>query len=188
MSGLLWGGGTLVIWRRSPGLIRERIKPGPGALEGVVQEQVLYVLPGALHWALAARDRSMAVPGWLQNVGLLGYAAANALLIWAMAENRFFSSAVRLQTERGQYVVSTGPYRWIRHPGYLVGISVFLFSSLALGSWQSLAPAAGFSAVILRRARLEDRFLLEQLPGYAEYARRVPWRLLPGIWRLSSSG
>jgi protein-S-isoprenylcysteine O-methyltransferase Ste14 len=182
VSGVLWLGGTLLIWRRAPGLIRERAKPGPGALEGTLQEQVLYVLPGVVHWAIAARDRSMAVPKWLQGLGLVGYAAANVLVIWAMAENRFFSSAVRLQQERGQYVVSSGPYRWVRHPGYLAGTTFFLFGGLGLGSWWSLAPAAVWSAIILRRARLEDRFLLEQLPGYAAYARRVPWRLLPGVW------
>jgi protein-S-isoprenylcysteine O-methyltransferase Ste14 len=182
VSAVLWLGGLVYIWRRSPGLITERLRPGPGALESATQEQVLYLLPGGVHYLVALVDRSRPIPSALRRVGLLGYVASNLLVIWAMAENRFFSSAVRLQPERGQFVISSGPYRWVRHPGYLAGIGLFVFSGLALGSWWSLAPAAAWSWIIVRRAHLEDRFLLAQLPGYTAYARRVPWRLLPGVW------
>jgi protein-S-isoprenylcysteine O-methyltransferase Ste14 len=100
-----------------------------------------------------------------------------------MHVNRFFSSVVRIQTDRGQHVVTTGPYAVIRHPGYLAGIVVVLASGVALGSW----IAAAFISVttlpfLLYRAITEDRILQAELPGYRDYAQRVRWRLIPGIW------
>ena len=100
-----------------------------------------------------------------------------------MHVNRFFSSVVRIQTDRGQHVVSTGPYAVIRHPGYLAGIVVMLASGVALGSW----IAAAFLAIttlpfLLYRAITEDRILQAELPGYRDYAQRVRWRLIPGLW------
>jgi protein-S-isoprenylcysteine O-methyltransferase Ste14 len=102
----------------------------------------------------------------------------------AMLENRFFSSVVRSQSDRGHVVVSSGPYPFIRYPGYSAGILILARASgVALGSWL----AAGFLIAItipflLYRVRNEDRVLQSQLDGYADYARRVRWRLLPGVW------
>ena len=100
-----------------------------------------------------------------------------------MAVNRFFSSVVRIQAERGQYVVMTGPYDYVRHPGYLGGILIMVASGAALGSWLAavllVVPSLPF---LLHRAVTEDRVLIAELPGYRDCARRVRWRLLPGIW------
>jgi protein-S-isoprenylcysteine O-methyltransferase Ste14 len=99
-----------------------------------------------------------------------------------MATNRFYSRYVRIQTERGHTVVMTGPYRFVRHPGY-VGIIVFMLASgLALGSLWALIPAGILVVILVVRTGLEDRTLQAELPGYKEYARHVRYRLVPGVW------
>ena len=168
-----------------PDLARERMRPG-----GKKPPLALQLFSGVmvLHWIIAGLDRgrfhwSDTVPPWLQAMGLLALAGSYAFCIWAMHVNRFFSSVVRIQTDRGQHVVSTGPYAVIRHPGYLAGIVVMLASGVALGSW----IAAAFLAIttlpfLLYRAITEDRILQAELPGYRDYAQRVRWRLIPGLW------
>jgi protein-S-isoprenylcysteine O-methyltransferase Ste14 len=115
-------------------------------------------------------------------VSLTFIVLGQGLFSWAMASNKFFSTVVRIQEERGHLVATGGPYRYARHPGY-VGMMVSLIATgLALGSLWSLMPAALATLLITVRAALEDRTLQEELPGYAEYARRVRYRLLPGVW------
>jgi len=100
-----------------------------------------------------------------------------------MAVNRFFSSVARIQADRGQHVITSGPYRFVRHPGYAGGMLLILFSGPALGSWIAWALVILLGTpLILRRAVREDRMLRAQLPGYADYAGRVRWRVCPGIW------
>jgi protein-S-isoprenylcysteine O-methyltransferase Ste14 len=168
-----------------PGLLRERMRPGgqkpPVALR--LFSAILFA-----HWIIAGLDRgrlhlSDTVPALLQWLGLVAMAAGFALCFWAMRENRFFSSVIRIQTDRGQYVVTRGPYAFIRHPGYTAGILIILTSGIALGSWL----AAVFLIVttlpfLLYRAITEDRILQVELEGYRAYAGRVRWRLVPGIW------
>jgi protein-S-isoprenylcysteine O-methyltransferase Ste14 len=101
---------------------------------------------------------------------------------YALVENRFFSGMVRLQTDRGHQVVSGGPYRFMRHPGYAGGILVYLASPLLLESFWALLVAVVLVALLALRTSLEDRFLQENLLGYADYAARVRYRLLPGVW------
>ncbi len=168
-----------------PGLLRERMRPGgkrpPLGLR-------LFTIVMFLHWMLAGLDRghfhwSDSVPAWLQGLGLLVVAGGYALCFWAMAVNRFFSSVVRIQAERGQYVIKSGPYAFVRHPGYLAGILIILASGVALGSWLAAAMLVIFTLPFpLYRAITEDRVLLAELAGYGDYAESVPWRLLPGIW------
>ena len=109
---------------------------------------------------------------------LLGYALAS----YALIENRFFSGMVRLQTDRGHRVVSSGPYRWMRHPGYAGALLAYLGTPLFLDSPWAFLPAAFLTVVLIIRTRLEDRFLQEELQGYRDYADRVRYRLVPGIW------
>jgi hypothetical protein len=92
------------------------------------------------------------------------------------------SPALRIQTERGHSVITRGPYRIVRHPGYFAMLVAVPASALAVGSWLALIPAFAFSAVIVRRTTLEDRYLRQVLPGYLGYADSVCYRLLPGIW------
>ena len=105
-----------------------------------------------------------------------------SLVVQSMRANRFFSAVVRIQTERGHRVIDRGPYGTVRHPGYLGMIVSVLCSGLALGSWLGFALAALYAALILRRVFFEDAFLQANLEGYADYARRVPYRLIPGGW------
>jgi len=168
-----------------PDLLRERMRPGgkrpPLSLR-------LFMLVMVLHWVVAGLDRgrfhwSDSVPPWLQAVGLIVFAGGYALCFWAMAVNRFFSSVIRIQTDRGQYVVTTGPYAFVRHPGYTAGILIILASGIALGSWLATALLVITSLpFLLYRAVTENRVLLAELPRYRDYAEHVRWRLLPGIW------
>ncbi|MDH3431736.1 MAG: isoprenylcysteine carboxylmethyltransferase family protein [Gammaproteobacteria bacterium] len=121
-------------------------------------------------------------PLWLIALGfiliLLGYSFAT----WALAENRFFSSVVRIQSDRGHVVCDSGPYRFVRHPGYAGNILALFGIVLALGSVWTLIPATVASIIAVIRTALEDRTLQEELPGYRDYARRVPYRLIPWIY------
>lgn len=116
-----------------------------------------------------------------QLVGGLLFLLGCALEIWAMASNRFFSTAVRLQFERGHQVCDQGPYRVVRHPGYAGMIVYYLASPVFLGSLWALIPAGMIVVLFVIRTGLEDKTLQEKLPGYREYASRVRHRLLPGI-------
>ena len=109
-------------------------------------------------------------------------ALAMVLVYRAMHENKFFSSVIRVQTDRGHRVVETGPYSLVRHPGYAGMIAAMPLSGLALGSWLSFGVALVYSAMIVRRVLFEDAFLLQNLDGYPAYARRVTGRLVPRVW------
>jgi protein-S-isoprenylcysteine O-methyltransferase Ste14 len=101
---------------------------------------------------------------------------------YALIENRFFSGVVRIQTERGHYVVSSGPYRWLRHPGYAGAVLAYLATPFFLDSWWAFLPAVLLTILLVIRTALEDRTLQDELTGYYDYARRVRFRLLPGVW------
>lgn len=181
---LIAGLAAAIVLAVDPDLLRERWRPGAGGdREG---RQLLGIL-GLAHFVIGPLDVgrfhwSAPMPPALQAAGLVLFAVSMALLVWAMAVNRFFSPVVRIQSERGHRLVTAGPYRYVRHPGYVAMIIGLPASALALGSWWALLPASGFSLLILRRTVIEDPFLIQQLPGYPEYAARVRRRLLPGVW------
>jgi protein-S-isoprenylcysteine O-methyltransferase Ste14 len=168
-----------------PDLARERMRPGgqkpPLALR-------LFGIVLVAHWLIAGLDRgrfhwSDDVPLWLRVIGFVAVAGGYALCLWAMRVNRFFSSIIRIQSDRGQHVIDSGPYAVVRHPGYVAGILVMLGSGLALCSWIAWAFLVVLSVPFLMyRVITEDRVLQAELPGYRDYAARVRWRLLPGIW------
>jgi protein-S-isoprenylcysteine O-methyltransferase Ste14 len=168
-----------------PDLVRERMRPGGQKPPLALRLSVIVLLfgfvvagldRGRLHW-------SDDVPAWLQGLSLVLLAASYAFVFRAMAVNRFFSSIVRIQADRGQRVVADGPYAYVRHPGYLGALVMALCSGPALGSWLAAAifVVSGLPFLIYR-AVTEDRVLRAELPGYQEYAGRVRWRLVPGIW------
>ncbi len=115
-------------------------------------------------------------------VGILLFLIGSGLELWAITANRFFSSEVRIQFDRGHTVCSSGPYRYIRHPGYAGIMVYFAASPLVLGSWWALIPAAILVIFMVIRTILEDRTLHAKLLGCKEYAAKVRFRLLPGIW------
>jgi protein-S-isoprenylcysteine O-methyltransferase Ste14 len=183
---LMFGTVTLrLVHRKYPDLLQERFKPGPGARDPWARP-VLVLLVGG-HWIIAGLDvgryhwsdgiplGAQIVALGVMSLGLIGWG-------WAMLSNRFFSSEVRIQSERGHHVESGGPYRFVRHPGYLSALIVFAASPLALGSLWALLPAAAVEIIFIRRTALEDRMLRAELPGYAGYAERVRFRLLSGVW------
>jgi protein-S-isoprenylcysteine O-methyltransferase Ste14 len=115
-------------------------------------------------------------------IALLGVVLGYAFSSWALVENRFFAGTVRIQTERGHHVVSTGPYRLVRHPGYAGGLLGFLLIPLLLDSLWAFVPAALLMVVMIIRTALEDQTLQAELPGYKEFAQKTKYRLIPGIW------
>jgi len=122
-------------------------------------------------------------PGFvLGAVALMIALLGSALVIWAAASNTFFSAIVRIQKDRGHTVVTGGPYAAVRHPGYVGTIAVNLAAPVVLGSVWALAICAVIVVLVVIRTALEDRTLQCELDGYADYARRVRWRLLPGVW------
>jgi len=176
---------VLVLGIKDPGLLKERLKPGPGDQDklyrpvssalAVLQLMVAGFDVGRRHWPPTVSPGLQITAILLVFVGLL-------ILTWALFTNSFFSLAVRLQPDRNQVVISTGPYQYVRHPGYSGGVLYVLFTGLALGSrWASLA-AIPILAMIIRRTFLEEAMLRTGLPGYSEYVARVPFRLIPGVW------
>lgn len=101
---------------------------------------------------------------------------------WALMENRFFSGVVRIQTDRGHHVVTTGPYRFVRHPGYVGVLWTYLAMPFFLDSTWSFIPAGLTLLALILRTALEDKTLQTELPGYKEYAQKTKYRLFPGIW------
>lgn len=126
-------------------------------------------------------DWFRSVPVDVRRSSLLLFAGAMALQMWAMIVNPFFSPEIRLQPERGHRLVACGPYRLLRHPGYLAMLVAAPATALAIGSWLALLPAAAFCLVIVKRVGTEQEFLERNLPGYSEYMTRVRGRLLPWV-------
>lgn len=182
-------GGRLWAEKRHPGLLAERntaaaaadIKPWDKILAPLMALSIsfpLIIVAGLDHrygWSLE-------FPTWLTILGLLLIAVGYGFGAWAMAENRFFSGVVRIQSERGHAVCESGPYQFVRHAGYAGNMLSLPGIVLALGSLWAILPAVVALVITLVRTSLEDRTLQAELPGYAEYAQRVRYRLIPGIF------
>jgi protein-S-isoprenylcysteine O-methyltransferase Ste14 len=178
---------AVIVARLHPDLIEERLHPPADAkawdkpfvaVVGVAGPVVLLLLAGLDHrfgW-------SPPTPLWVQAAGLVAVSAGGMLTNWAVAANRFFSSVVRIQRDRGHHVVDAGPYRHIRHPGYAGSMIYMIGMTFTLGSPVALAAAVLLCAVLALRTALEDRTLRNELDGYAEYSKRVRYRLVPGVW------
>ncbi|MDF2154673.1 isoprenylcysteine carboxylmethyltransferase family protein [Vibrio sp. CAU 1672] len=182
-------GGRIWAERRHPGLTAERQNIANirnGKAWDRVLAPLMAVSVGFPMVIVAGLDHRYNWSGefalWLSAIGfiliLLGYAFA----AWALAENRFFSSIVRIQTERGHEVCDSGPYRLVRHPGYAGNILALFGIVLALSSIWTLIPAVAAVIIAVIRTGLEDQTLQEELPGYRDYAQRVRYRLIPKIY------
>jgi protein-S-isoprenylcysteine O-methyltransferase Ste14 len=175
--------------QRHPGLMAEReqaeklpgVKPWDKVLAPLMALSISFppvILAGLDHrygW-------SPSFPSWLNILGLLLIAAGYAFGAWALAENRFFSGVVRIQTDRGHAVCDSGPYCIVRHPGYAGNALPLPGMVLAFSSLWTILPAAAALIIIVIRTALEDRTLQEELPGYREYAQHVHYRLIPWIY------
>jgi protein-S-isoprenylcysteine O-methyltransferase Ste14 len=125
---------------------------------------------------------SESMPAWAHWLGLVLLVFGYAVGTWAMAENAFFSSHVRIQGDRGHRVVATGPYAFVRHPAYVTGAIAMCGIPLLLDSLLAYPPIILLCVGIVVRTALEDKTLLAELPGYMQYAEKVRFRLLPGLW------
>ena len=171
------GIGLLVI---DPDLLQERMRPGGKPLPA--RYWFIGLLPLA-HWTMAGLDRgrlhwSDTVPVSVTLIGLAVFVLAQVVILWAMHVNRFFSSVVRIQSERGHHVITTGPYRWVRHPGYAAALLMIVASGVGLGSWLATLIALVGVPLLIVRTRNEEAVLQRDLPGYAEYAQQVRFRLV----------
>jgi len=181
--------GRLALFRKEPGLAEERaagfgrkdIEPW----DRRIVPWIALILPTLLMIA-AGLDRRFGgapqFPVWAEAAAAVPMAAGAFLGLWAALVNPFFSSVVRLQTDRGQRVIAAGPYRWVRHPGYAGTVVFNILTPLALGSTWAFVPAGGIVLLTVLRTRLEDCMLLEKLEGYRDFAARTRYRLVPGIW------
>ncbi len=172
---------------RSPELVKERWTAGKKAKtwDRWLVMLVAVVLPLA-YLVLAGLDKRF---GWTAPFPLyvvllcLGVmVVSNSLSMWAMASNPFFSSHARIQADRGQKVVSTGPYAYVRHPGYTGAIFFNLAAPLVLGSFPALWAGVAIFLLLILRTVLEDKMLRDELPGYRSYAQKVRYKLIPFIW------
>src|SRR5579875_1941973 len=165
-----------------PGLAHERTHPQAGGQDGRSRFGagfLFLVTVGFAAMDVGRLHQSDSVPFPVSVLAPVVFAAALGLQIWAMMVNPFFSPVIRIQAERGHHVITRGPYRWLRHPGYLGMIIAIPASALAIGSWLALIPAAGFCLIIMRRARWEDEILKDELAGYMDYMHRVLGGLFP---------
>ena len=173
--------------RIDPALLAERMNP---MMQGAqpASDKIFMVVFGfaALSWfiliGLERRANVSDMPVALQTLGLLLLVLSTGFVLWVMRANSFAAPVIKIQTERGHRVISSGPYAWVRHPMYSGTILFFAGMPLLLGSWWGLIMAPLFVVLFGFRARLEERALVAGLPGYADYLTRVPYRLIPGIW------
>ena len=167
---------TFGVWamRKNPDVVNERGKVAANTKSWDKVLMTLYTIVLFGVFIVAGLDAGCfgwsVIPIALQVVGFVGLGSATALTYWAMATNTFLSTVVRIQDDRGHYVITTGPYRYVRHPMYSALLIMWPGIALALGSWWALIPAAVIDIIFVLRTALEDRTLQAELPGYAEYA------------------
>jgi protein-S-isoprenylcysteine O-methyltransferase Ste14 len=174
--------------RRDPALLAARL--GPLVQRGQPTWDRVFLLSFVGIWCAwlvimaldAQRWRTSNVPPWLNVVGGALVIAGFLATVLVFRENSFAAPVVRVQAERGQRVIDTGPYAVVRHPMYAAAVPYLAGMPLLLGSWYGLAIAPLMIAGIAPRAVFEERLLKRDLPGYADYMRRVRYRLIPGVW------
>lgn len=177
---------AIVIIRFNPDLLAERLGPRKGAKPWDTAIMSILGLTQLARYILAGLDQRY---GWTGGFPLAAQIAAltvcvlgYALFVWATASNAFFSQIVRIQSERGHAVATGGPYHYVRHPGYFGAILYEIAVPILLASWWAFITGGLGAILLILRTALEDRTLQAELAGYADYARQVRHRLLPGIW------
>jgi protein-S-isoprenylcysteine O-methyltransferase Ste14 len=181
---------AIVLWlaRKEPELLAERMSSPMQSGQPlwdkvfVVAVMVLFVAWLILMPLDAVRFGWSEVPGWLQILGALGVVLSFYTMFLTFRENAYLALVVKVQEERGQSVVSTGPYRYVRHPMYASTLLFFPGSALLLGSWWGLMFCTVLLGLLVWRIPLEEGMLENGLAGYEEYARKVRYRLIPRVW------
>ena len=181
---------AIILWlaRKEPELLAERMSSPMQSGQPlwdkvfVVAVMVLFVAWLILMPLDTVRFGWSEVPGWLQILGALGVVLSFYIMFLTFRENAYLALVVKVQQERGQSVVSTGPYRYVRHPMYASTFLFFPGSALLLGSWWGLMFCTVLLGLLVWRIPLEERMLENGLTGYDEYARKVRYRLIPRVW------
>lgn len=185
---ILWTLGSVIfILPVNPQMLAERARPQKGYKNwDFTRVSIMGLLMFATYIVACLDVRfgwATPFPLWDQIAGLvfavLGY---NVILMWAMVANAYFSAVVRIQTDRAHRVATGGPYRFVRHPGYVGTTLCYLATPFLLGSPWAMIPAILTAATLIVRTALEDKTLRAELPGYVEYAQKIRYRLLPGVW------
>lgn len=177
----------LSLAKTDPALLAERLRPTFQADQPAADKKFMLVFAVAsLVWLIAIgldrRAHASDVPFMLQGIGLAMYLVSTAFIMWVFRANSFAAPVVKLQADRHHHVISSGPYAFVRHPMYSGVVLFFVGVSLLLGSWWGVVIAPVFAVLFAIRARIEERALVEGLPDYADYAARVRYRLVPGLW------
>ena len=174
-----------VLYRMNPEIFaaRSRIQPGTKLWDYIF---ITLVIGGmTLILPVAGFDKRLGganAPDWVVVVGYVLFVISFIGQTWPQAVNRHFEPGVRIQEDRGQTVIDTGPYAYVRHPGYISGSLLALSIALVLGSWWALVPVAVVIVGLAVRTVFEERTLRAELAGYTDYTRRVKWRWVPGVW------
>jgi protein-S-isoprenylcysteine O-methyltransferase Ste14 len=179
---------TVGAWvaRKNPSVVNER---GKVARNTKSWDKILMTIYSVMILVLmivagldAGRYGWSTMSNFIQIAGWVGLMIAMIITYWAMATNTFLSTVVRIQDDRGHHVITTGPYRYVRHPMYAAILIMWPSIALLLGSWWALLPALVIDIIFVIRTRLEDRTLQAELPGYVDYTQHTRYRLIPGIW------
>lgn len=175
----------VVLWRLNPEIFaaRSRVQPGTKLWDYIFITLVIggfiLILPVA---GFDFRLGGANAPDWVVIAGYIVFAVSFIGQTWPQAVNRHFEPGVRIQEDRGQTVIDTGPYAIVRHPGYISGSLLALSIALVLGSYWALIPVAVVVVGLIVRTIFEERTLRAELPGYTEYTQRVRYRWVPGVW------
>jgi len=168
-------------------LIEERLKPKEGMKKW---DKIYYIVSIPVYFAIliisildgGRFDWEPRIPILVVIIGVVVYTIGQIIILWAKKVNKFFSTVVRIQKDRGQTVCKDGPYRFVRHPGYLGGLLCNIVTPFVLSSFWGLIPAVIAVVLLFIRTYLEDKTLQRELEGYTDYTNEVRYRLLPGIW------
>jgi protein-S-isoprenylcysteine O-methyltransferase Ste14 len=173
--------------RTDPALLAERLRLTARDGQPAADKKFMLVFVAtAFVWFVAIgidrRAHASHVPLPLEALGLAMYLFSTGFIMWVFHENSFAAPVVKVQAERAHHVISTGPYAWVRHPMYSGVMLFFIGAPLLLGSWWGVAMAPLFVVLFAIRIAIEERALIAGLPGYADYAAQVRYRLVPGFW------
>lgn len=185
---ILWTLGTIIfILPVNPQMLAERSRPKAGGKKWDVAMVGIMGIFLMVSYVVACLDVRF---GWADPFplavqiagGVLSAVGYDVLVVWSMVANAYFTTIIRIQTERQHRVATGGPYHFVRHPGYVGTILSYLATPLLLGSRWALIPALLAAVVVIVRTALEDKTLQAELPGYKEYTLQTRYRLIPGIW------
>jgi protein-S-isoprenylcysteine O-methyltransferase Ste14 len=168
-------------------LIEERLKPKEGMKKW---DKIYYIVSIPVYFAIliisildgGRFDWEPRIPILVVIIGVVVYTIGQIIVLWAKKVNKFFSTVVRIQKDRGQTVCKDGPYRFVRHPGYLGGLLYIIVTPFVLSSFWGLIPAVIAVVLLFIRTYLEDKTLQRELEGYTDYTNEARYKLLPGIW------